>query len=84
MKKYTQVEKSLCPVLIHTVHIATNKQHIKFFLSCQRFFKKDLFIFRERGEGREKEERNINVWLPLKGPPLRTQPATQECAPTGN
>ena len=34
-------------------------------------FKKDLFIylFLERGEGREKErERNISVWLPLTCP----------------
>ena len=33
------------------------------------FFKKILFIFLDRGEGREKErERNINVWLPLTHP----------------
>ena len=49
-----------------------------FFL---RFY---LFIFREKG-GREKEkERNINVWLPLACPLLRTWPMTQECALTGN
>ena len=35
------------------------------------FFKKDfIYLFLERGEGREKErERNINVWLPLTYPP---------------
>ena len=40
-------------------------------------FKNILFIFIDRGEGREKEEeRNINVWLPLMQP--------QACALTGN
>ena len=29
-------------------------------------------------------ERNINVWLPLVHPPLRTWPATHACALTGN
>ena len=29
-------------------------------------------------------ERNINVWLPLSCPLLRTWPATQACALTGN
>ena len=50
------------------------------------FLKKILFIyFLEREEGREKErERNISVWLPLTWPPLRTWPATQACALTGN
>ena len=43
-----------------------------------------LFIFRE-GEGREKErERNISVCLLFTCPPLRTWPATQACALTGN
>ena len=34
------------------------------------FFKKDfIYLFLERGEGREKEqERNINVWVPLMCP----------------
>ena len=44
-----------------------------------------LFIFLERGKGREKKrERNINVWLPLAHPLLGTWPATQACALTGN
>ena len=44
-----------------------------------------LFIyFLERGEGGEKEERNINVWLHLARPPLGTWPAIQACALTGN
>ena len=44
-----------------------------------------LFIYLERGEGKEKErERNFNVWLPFTYPPLGTWPATQACALTGN
>ena len=49
------------------------------------FFKDFIDLFLERGEGREIErERNINGWLPLVHPPLRTQPATQTCVLTGN
>ena len=34
---------------------------------CRKYF---IYLFLERGEGREKErERNINVWLPLVHPP---------------
>ena len=44
-----------------------------------------MYLFLERGEGREKErERNINVWLPLACPVLGTWPATHACALTGN
>ena len=44
-----------------------------------------IYLFLERGEGREKErERNISVWLPLTRPPMGTWPATQACALTGN
>ena len=44
-----------------------------------------IYVFLERGEGREKERgRNINVWLPLVCPLLGTWPATQACALTGN
>ena len=36
------------------------------------FFKDFIYLFLERGEGREKErERNISVWLPLTWPPTR-------------
>ena len=43
-----------------------------------------MYVFLERGEGKEKErERNINVWLPLAHPLLGTWPATQACALTG-
>ena len=50
------------------------------------FFKKDfIYLFLERGEGKETEgERNINVWLPLTRPPLGTWPETQACALTEN
>ena len=42
-------------------------------------------FFLEREERKEKErERNIHVWLPLACPLLRTWPATQACALTGN
>ena len=43
-----------------------------------------FYVFLERREGREKEERNINVWLPLARPQLGTWPATEACALTGN
>ena len=49
------------------------------------FLKDFIYLFLDRGEGREKERvRNINVWLPLVGPQLGTLPAMQACALTGN
>ena len=37
------------------------------------FLKDFVYLFLERGEGREKErERNINVWLPVMCPLLGT------------
>ena len=49
------------------------------------FFKDFISLFLERRERKEKErQRNINVSLPLECPPLRTQPATQACALTGD
>ena len=55
---------------------------LTFSLFFKRFY---LFIFLERGDGKEKErERNISMWLPPKHPPSGTWPATQACAPTGN
>ena len=48
------------------------------------FFLDFIYLFLERGAGREKErERHINVWLPLMHPLLGTWPVTQACAPTG-
>ena len=49
------------------------------------FFKDFIYLFLERGEGREKKrERNSNVWLPLMCPLLGTWPTTQARALTGN
>ena len=49
------------------------------------FFTYFIYLFLDRGEGREKErKRNINVWLPLACSLLGTWPATQACALTGN
>ena len=51
----------------------------------KRFLKDFIYLFSERGEGREKErERNVNVWLSLACPPLGIRLATQACALTGN
>ena len=37
--------------------------------TCFFFFKKILFVYFQRGEGRAKErEKNIKVWLPLAHP----------------
>ena len=48
-----------------------------FFFFFLRF---DLFIFRERKEGR-KRDKNISVWLPLVHPSVGTWPATQVMCP---
>ena len=49
------------------------------------FFKDFIYLFLERGEGREKDrEGNISVWLPLTCPLLGTWPTAQACALTGN
>ena len=46
-------------------------------------FEDFIYLFLERGEGREKErERHTNVWLPLARPLLGTRPTTQACALT--
>ena len=53
--------------------------------SLSFIFKDLIYLFLERGGGREKErERNINVWLPLMYPLEGTWPATQACTLTGN
>ena len=43
-----------------------------------------IFLFLEKGEGREKERERNNVWLPLIRPQLGTWPITQACALTEN
>ena len=48
-------------------------------------FQRCIYLFLERGEGKEEEmERNINMWLPLACPLLMTWPATQACTLTRN
>ena len=52
---------------------------------CSICFKDFIYLFLERGEGKEKgRERNINVWLPPACPLVGTWPATRACALTGN
>ena len=87
------------PVCVHLrnilIHAGLLKQvpspvngHVSPQLGCSHwiyFFKDFIYLFLERGEGREKErERNINVWLPLMHPQLGTWPTTQACSLTGN
>ena len=63
--------------------LSANRPDIKFPISL--FFLDFIYLFLERGDGREKErERNINVWLPLTRPLLGTWPAIQACALTRN
>ena len=52
-----------CTIIFKLINILKIFQ----FLFFKRFY---LLIFRER-EGKKKEERNINVWLPLMHPPTR-------------
>ena len=53
--------------------------------SSNIFFKDFIYLFLDRGEGREKgRESNISVWLPLGSPLLGTWPTTQAHAPTGS
>ena len=56
------------------------------FFSGYFFLNKNfLYLFLEKGEGKEKgKKRNISVWLPLTQPLLGTWPSTQACALTGN
>ena len=62
-----------------------NLRCMKFHLSYLFIFKDFVYLLLERGKEEERErERNINVWLPLVNPLLRTWPETQACAPTGN
>ena len=54
-------------------------------MESHSFFKDFMYLFLERGEGREKErKKNIHVWLPFTRPPLGTWLTTQACVLTGN
>ena len=56
-----------------------------FFFSFLKIVLDFIYLFLERGVGREKErEININVWLPLAYSKLGTWPATWACALAGN
>ena len=69
----------LRPSFSLTLQISSKNPQIHYFL------KYVIYLFLERGEGREKErERNINMWLPLDHLLLETWPATQACALTRN
>ena len=59
------------------------------------FFKKNIYLFLERGEGREKEQEGntdvrekhllvVSCMYPLPRPPAGSKSATQACALTGN
>ena len=67
--------------MLHLLKLS--QQLLMISLFCFVFLRFYLFIL-ERGEGKEKEERNINVWLPLVRPLLGTWPVTQACALIGN
>ena len=68
-----------------------NQSFVVFFIQIlshefqNYIFLKIIIIYFQRGGGRAKEKgRNINVWLPLMHPLLRTWLETQACALTGN
>ena len=69
----------------HLNHSNQPSTKILYFFKPLYVLKDFIYLFLERGEGREKErERNINVWLPLACPLLGTWPVTQACALTGS
>ena len=71
-------------LVIWSLEIPLFLDHLYFF-SFFPFLKTDfIYLFLDRGEGREERDRSINVWLPLTRPLLGTQQATQACALTGN
>ena len=56
-----------------------------YFQAFFSFFKKDFIYLFYRVRVREGErQRSISMWLPLMCSQLRTSPATQACALTGN
>ena len=69
----------LLPRLYHKDHPQVrvdNNTYLSFFFTWLIFFfKGHIYLFLERGEGREKErERNTSVWLSLMWPPLGPGP----------
>ena len=72
-------------IQIFTIHFSANTTRNLFMCMHIIGFLKILFIyFLEWEEGKEKEERNVSVWVSLVCPLLGTWPATQACALTGN
>ena len=67
-------------ILFFFLIFKSSSKDVFIFLSFEDF----IYLFLQRGEGRGKEDRNINVWLPLVRPLLETWPETQACALTGN
>ena len=81
----------VCIVVVFSIFLISNEvMHLFIWLLAiwiSSFLKNILFIylFLERGEGKEKDrERNISVLLTLVRPPLGPWPATQACALTRN
>ena len=62
-------------------HLVNQSSPISYYL---QIFKDFIYLFLDKGKGREKEERNINVWLPLMRPLLETHTTTLACVLTGN
>ena len=75
-------------ILPSSTFLVNWEKHRRFSLRVKNSLKKKkrfyLFIFIERGRRDKDRESNINVWLPLTGLLLGTQPTTQACAQTGN
>ena len=79
----------MCTCILCVSHMTQPCKHPKFifggYISYSFLVKDFIYLFLERGEGREKErKRNISVWLPLAHPQLGTWRATQACALTGD
>ena len=54
--------------MLHIFSIFNIKMATQKFTNFHKFLK-NIYLFLERGEGREKEsERNNNVWLPFAAP----------------
>ena len=68
------------------IQLINNNSRVNSVFHTNNFLKflKKFYLFLDRGEGREKEKRNIFVWLPLMRPLLGTWLATQVRARTGN
>ena len=89
MKGSYRVENERVVKESEIIEIGTHCYYIGYMIysKCSIIFLKDfIYLFLDRGEGREKERkrRNMNVWLPLVYPLLETWPANPACALTGN